>query len=108
MLLTSSQKKRLKANWGERADTLHCFAEVKLIDPLSSWCCYLLSMDEEEEQVYCILYSNAIGIEICFMNLQELCIMYNEEGESPIVDQEFRPTRAIEILRRLRNDTRRD
>lgn len=100
-------RKRLKANWGESADSLNCFAEAKLYDPLSSWACYLLALDESELNVYCIIYTNTIGIEICTMLLQDLYNMYNREGEQPILDPEFRPLRAIELIRRLRNDPRR-
>lgn len=98
-------KEALKKNWGEKANTLNCFAEVKLIDPLSSWCCYIFAMDESEENIASILYSDAIGVEIYNGCIYDIQSMYNEEGEHPIVDEEFRRTRVTALLKRLRNDT---
>jgi hypothetical protein len=104
VLLSQKHKEALKKNWGERADTLNCYAEVKLIDPLSSWCCYIFAMDNDEEVVHCLLYSDAIGVEIYTQCMHDIHSMYNEYGEHPIVDEEFRRTRVTELLRRLRND----
>ncbi len=97
-------KELLKKNWGEKATTLNCFAEVKLIDPISSWACYIFAMNESEEMIHCLLYSDAIGVEIYTQCMQDIQSMYNEEGENPIIDQEFRRTRVTELLKRLRND----
>lgn len=104
-MLTTKIKEALKQNWGEKATTLNCFAEVKLIDPLSSWCCYIFAMDESEEMVHCIMYSDMIGVEIYTQCIYDIQSMYNEEGEHPIIDPEFRRTRVIEILKRLKHDT---
>ncbi len=94
-------KERLKKNWGEKADALDCFAEVKIMDPISSWCCYVFAMDENEEQVQCLLYSNAVGIEINTIPVHMLDNLYNEHGESPIIDREYRPMKISHILKRL-------
>lgn len=104
-LLSQQLKESLKKNWGERAETLNCYAEVKLIDPLSSWACYIFAMDKDEELINCLLYSNILGPEIYTQCIQDVYSMYNEEGEHPIVDKEYRRTRVTELLRRLRNDT---
>ena len=107
-MLSHTIKQALKKNWGEKANTLNCFAEVKLIDPLSSWCCYIFAMDESEEVVHCLMYSDMIGVEIYTQCMYDIQAMYNEEGEHPIVDKEYRRTRVTELLKRLSNDTRRD
>lgn len=104
-MINAKIKEQLKKNWGEKATALDCYAEVKLIDPLSSWACYIFAMDESEEVVHCLLYSDAIGVEIYTQCMYDIQSMYNEEGEHPVVDQEFRRTRVTELLRRLRNDT---
>jgi hypothetical protein len=104
-MLTQKLKDILKANWGDKADALDCYAEVKLMDPLSSWACYIFAMDPNEEVVNCLLYSDAMGVEIypqCIYNIQG---MYNEHGEHPVIDTEYRRTRVTELLRRLRHDT---
>lgn len=104
-MLTEKTKDALKKNWGERADSLNCYAEVKLIDPLSSWCCYIFAMDKDEEYVQSLLYSHAIGIEIYMQSIYDIYRMYNQDGEHPIIDHEFRRTRVSELIKRLRNDT---
>ena len=99
---------RLKANWVDKADALDCYAEIKYYDPLSSWCCYVFAMDEYEETISVLLYSNALGAEITKMNVEDLSYMYNENGEPPVIDGEFRRKKVTEILKRYKNDTRRD
>lgn len=107
-MLSQKHKEALKKNWGEKASTLNCFAEVKLIDPLSSWCCYLFAMDSSEEMVQCLLYSDAIGVEIYTQCIYDIHSMYNEHGEHPVIDLEYRKMRVTEILRRFGNDSGRD
>lgn len=104
-MLSQIIKEKLKKNWGDKSNALDCYAEVKLIDPLSSWCCYIFAMDNEEEVIQCLLYSDAIGVDIYTLNILEIYLMYNEHGENPVIDDEFRRTRVIELLKRLRHDT---
>lgn len=104
-MITRSIKEDLKKNWGEKAETLNCYAEVKLIDPLSSWACYLFAMDNNEEMIECLLYSDSMGVEIHTESLEEIFHRYNEQGENPVIDTEYRRTRVVELLRRLRHDT---
>jgi hypothetical protein len=98
-------KEALKKNWGEKADALDCYAEVKLIDPLSSWCCYIFAMDQNEEMVHCIMYSNAIGVEVDTQCVYDIYSRYNEEGNNPIIDTEYRRMNVKQILKRLKHDT---
>lgn len=104
-MLSQKHKDALKKNWGEKADTQNCFAEVKLIDPLSSWKCYIFAMDQNEEMVQCLLHSDPWGLEISTLCISDIHQMYNEEGENPVIDKEYRRTRVNELVRRLRDDT---
>jgi hypothetical protein len=104
-VLSHKHKEALKKNWGEKAEALDCYAEVKLIDPLSSWACYIFAMDKNEELIQCLLYSDAIGVEIYTQYISDVCSMYNEEGENPLIDEEFRRMRVKEIIRRLGHET---
>ncbi len=108
MMLNEALKDLLKSNWGEKADTLNCYAEVKLIDPLSSWACYIFAIDDTEQVAHCLIYSDCFGVEIYTQPLHDICTMYNEEGNNPIIDREYRRTRVTELLKRLRNDAGRD
>lgn len=100
-MIDESHKRILKNNWGERADTLNCYAEVKLIDPLSSWACYIYAMDNDEEFINCVLYSRAMGVDITAMAWRDVLIMFNEHGERPIIDREFRKIRVTQLLKDL-------
>jgi hypothetical protein len=97
-------KKVLKDNWGDKANSLDCYAEVKLIDPHSSWCCYIFAMDQNEELVQCLIYSNMLGIEICTEYLHCIYIMHNSHGENPVIDKEYRKMRVNQLIKRLRNE----
>jgi hypothetical protein len=104
-VLSLKVRESLKKNWGEKADALDCYAEVKFTDPLSSWCCYVFAMDQNEELLRCLLYSDPMGVEIYTLCMLDIQSMYNEEGEHPVIDQEYRRTRVAELIRRLSNDT---
>ena len=105
MIIAEKTKESLKRNWGDKANALDCYAEVKLIDPLSSWCCYIFGMDKNEELVHCLLYSDCNGPETHILNIMEIYSMYNEYGESPIIDEEFRKTKVNELIKRLHRNT---
>lgn len=92
---------KLKANWGEKAESLAAIAELRVFDPLSTWECYIFAMNpQDEDEISCILHG--FTVEVCNWRLSELASHFNAEGESPIVDREYRPRKAETILRMLR------
>ena len=91
--------KRLRENWGEKADAMQCYAELRLFDPLSSWCCYIYAM--AGDQIKAVTYSNTFGVDIIACDLYDVLSMYNEEGEHPSIDPEFRRVRLDYLLKRL-------
>lgn len=107
-MISNRIKEALKATWGDKAATLHCYAEVKIIDPLSSWACYIFSMSDDEKIVQCLVHTDGIGAQILTIDFCDLFLMYNAHGENPVIDGEYRKTRVIELLKRYRDDTRRD
>lgn len=104
-MLSQKAKEALKKNWGDKATALDCYAEVKLIDPLSSWACYIFAMDQNEENIHALMYSRAIGVDIYIGCIDNIHSMYNEEGEHPKIDKEYQRMRVSELLKRLRNDS---
>jgi hypothetical protein len=93
----------LKANWGDKATCMACFAEVKFMDELSGWSCYILAMNpDNEDEIACIV--KGFDVELCTWSLKELYCSYNVEGESPCIDHEYRRVRASELFKRLSND----
>lgn len=100
-MLSESMKKLLQLNWGDKAESLACYAEVKFIDPLSDWQCYVYALDEDEDRIECLLYTRMLGVQITNWSLKELYLPYNEHGEAPFIDKDYRRTRASELFKRL-------
>ncbi len=93
-------KQRLKANWGDKATALACYAEVRYYDPLSCWECFLLALEPtDEDTMYCIIKGD--NVEVCEYSLKKLYSLFNAEGVSPRYDVYFRRQRADVLLRKL-------
>lgn len=100
-MFTHEQKEKLKANWGEKADSLQCKAEVRLYDDLSSWECYIFAMNpEDEDEIEMIL--KGFTVEICKGSMFVLLNMFNEHGEPLKKDFEYLPRMADQIYRKLK------
>lgn len=78
-------------------------AELRVYDPLSSWECYILAINpDDHDHISCIYNSHIVGPQVDeASSLADLQLCYNREGESPIVDIEYRPRRAAELFKRL-------
>ena len=99
-LLTNIQIERLKANWGEKADSMACYAEVRVYDPQSNWACYIYALNpDDEDEIACII--TGFTVEVCDWKMSELYKTYNELGLPPEVDKEYRPIRASELFKEL-------
>lgn len=102
-MISNTQKEKLKACWGEKADSMTCLAEVRVFDPLSNWECYIYAMNpDNDDEICCII--NGFCVEVCDWSLEELCNRFNSEGERVQIDYEYRPRRALEIFKKLRGD----
>lgn len=100
-MLTDRQKEKLKANWGEKANSLQCKAEVRLYDDLSKWECYIYSMNpDDEDEVEVIL--TAITVQTVMWRMSDLSKLFNEHGEAPKQDLEYVPRKADELLKKLK------
>lgn len=106
-MINNMQKKKLMDAWGDKAESLACNAEVRLYDPLSSWQCFIYALNpEDEDEVKCILqiHKNAEAILESWF-LKDIKSLFNENGESVIVDDEYRQQRAAELFKRLNQGT---
>jgi len=93
-------KHLLKKQWGDIADSLDCYAEVKFIDPQSSWACYVYAMNpENEDEIMCLIVGRVI--ETCQWTLTELFREYNSHGEHPVIDTDYRRIKLRSIFKRL-------
>ncbi len=102
-MINSQQKAKLLANWTPKAQALGVKAEVRLFDPLSSWQCYLLAINpQNDDEVLCLIKpDNYDPCEIISWSLFDIAQCYNAEGEPPQVDNEFRPREAAYLFKKL-------
>jgi len=106
-MLNHKQIEKLKANWGEKAEAMSCFAEVRVYDPNSFWECYIYSLNpEDEDEIDCIVKvgkDQPACVERWF--LTNIKCLFNSHGEGVKVDLEYRPKRAAELFKKL-NESR--
>lgn len=96
-------KKRLIENWGSKADSMTCRAEVRYYDPLSTWQCYVYAMNpEDENSIQCVVSHRKNERPVCMdWTIKELERAYNEHGEGVEIDHEFRSREIGYILKKL-------
>ncbi len=97
-MLNEEIKKRLKTNWGEKADALDCYAEVRYIDRISTWSCYVYALDEDDDTIMCFI-PEAFH-QLVTWSLKDLYSCYDRDGEPMTIDEEYRRTRVTELIRR--------
>jgi len=100
-VLSERVKHSLRLNWGDKAEAMDCFAEVKFIDESSDWQCYIYALDEDEDAIKCLIVHYPCSCLIVTWSLQELYSFYNTQGELPIVDSEYRRMKVSELYKRL-------
>jgi len=93
--------KRLRENWGVRAESLNCFAEIKFMDGTSGWCWYLLALDPDDDDTIKCIVDEGDGPEIMNWTLGELETFYDSHGESPKIDREYRRMKADLLYSKL-------
>lgn len=99
-MISEKIKNILKHNWGERADAMDCYAEVKFTDNLSGWSCYIYAINpRDEDQIECILRGHSV--EIGYWSLTEIYSTYNAWGDPPKIDNEYRRTKVDQLYKRL-------
>ncbi len=100
-MLTEKIKESLKKSWGDNAEALNCFCEVKIQERNGKWDCYVYAMNpRDEDEVMCIMkHKGWVGISQWF--LSGLMFEYNTQGEFPRFDPEFRRIRADVLYKKL-------
>lgn len=100
-MISEKVKQELKKNWGDRADALQCYCEVKYQDPISSWSCFIYAMNPDNEDEICCLIMDKQDIEVIKWNVMSLMSTYNRYGEYPVIDKEFRRIHAAVLYKKL-------
>lgn len=97
-MLKEETKQALMQNWGDKANAMNCYTEVKFIDELTGWYCYVYALDPSNEDTIACIFPGPKANE---WSLKELYATYNHEGEYVVEDQEFRRIRTAELFKRL-------
>lgn len=99
MMKLNSVSHLLMSNWGNKADALDCQAYVCVKDDFSRWLCYIYAMNPlDENEILCFIPWPSM--ECIKWTVSELSNCYNSNGESPIVDNEFRHTNIKQLIKR--------
>lgn len=92
----------MRAQWGARALGLHCMAVLRFYDTKSRWCCYVLSINpEDNDEMVCIVRGESV--EIIEWKFSEMNEMFNADGDGVFLDLEFRPCNASIVYKKLIN-----
>lgn len=98
--LTADQKTKLKSAWHNHADSLDCMAAMRVYDPCSKWECYIYAMNpEDEDEIQCII--NGFVVEVTHWRISEIQNVFNSEGDGVLVDHEYRPVLANQLIKTL-------
>jgi hypothetical protein len=102
-MISEKIKQALLSNWGAKADAMDCYAEVKFIDPITHWACYIYAMNpDNDDDIACLVYDDiANRVEVCDWSMNELLNTYNREGEYPQIDHGYIRMKASELLKKL-------
>lgn len=102
MIQIFQKVKKLQENWGDRADSLDCKAEIRAYDTGSRWECYIYAIDPENRDTAKVLLNNGEPI-LTEVNLDELeKTVEAETGRVPKMDMNFVPTPLKKLLKDLK------
>ena len=83
------------------AEAMNCYAEIKYHDPNSGWACYIYAINpEDDDEIACIINDRG-DIDVIKWSYAALNAIYNEVGEHPQIDDEYRPMRTAILFKRL-------
>lgn len=106
LMISSHKVERLKSNWGDKASSMNCLAQVRVYDPLSNWECYIYALNpEDSDEVECIIKvgkDQPACAERWF--LTKIFSLFNYDGEGVKIDGEYRPRRTHELFKALNQD----
>lgn len=94
---------KLMANWA-KAESMNCNVEARVFDPASRWEWYIYAQDpENNDSLLCV--ERAIDINpSCLLSYEELCGLYNYNGDPMIYDHGFKPRNAAVMYKILKEN----
>lgn len=101
-MISALERYCLSNYWGDLADAMHCFVEVKLHDTHTDFACYIYALNPDTcNDIKCIVYDRG-EVNLLDWTLEELALMHNEHGEPLIRDEEFRRMHAGVLYKTLK------
>lgn len=99
-MIPETTKQRLRDNWGEKADAMECYCEIKFMSENPRWECYIYALDpDNNDSIACIIPE---GSQLLWeWSLKELNQAYDRQGENFWIDEEFRRIKASTLYRKL-------
>lgn len=98
-MIPEKTKEKLRPNWGGAAESMNCYAEVRLYDS-AGWEAYVYALNpEDDDEILCIAHGVEVSIEQG--SLKELIVIAGASGHDIMVDDEYRPQRASELFKKL-------
>jgi len=101
--LNEITKQKLMKNWGEKADSLECMAEVRVYDPSSSWECFIYALNpNDEDEIECIIRGSKMEEPfICVWAFSRMASFSNSLMDGVVIDHEYRPMHAAILFNKL-------
>jgi len=98
--MNNNIKQALMKNWGERAESMQCYAEVKYILPNQKWSCYVYALDpNDEDTIKCLVPScSDVAVEWCLTGLLNT---FDHHGEYVQVDHDYRKKNVAVLYKKL-------
>lgn len=101
-MLSKQIKDKLKANWGEKANSLECVAYVKVhgLDYAPEWAVFIYAMDPNDENAILTLTRDRHDYESqLFWDLNDLFNLFGENGDFATIDKEYKPKSMKTLLK---------
>lgn len=92
-MINEDIKEKLKANWGEKADSENCLAYVKVVglDAEGNWAAFIYAMNPDDESDIRVALREQYGCGLIHFHLLDLFALHDKEGNFVFIDRDFKP-----------------
>ena len=101
-MIPENIKQALMKNWGDKAEAMECFAEIKLSDEDNKWNYYIYALrpdDEKDALTIVDTINNPLNPFTLTTKLRNA--LWNTDG----IDTEFRRIKASTLFKKLKGET---
>lgn len=95
-------KQSLMKNWGDKAEAMDCFAEIKFTDDDHKWNYYIYALNPDDETEAMMIVDTVYNPFEPFTVITSIRnTLWNSDG----IDTEFRRIRADKLFKKLKGET---